>query len=491
MNKFSRSCLTVLAAGALTFGATPVVLAQPAGTETPLATVAPAPGAGIDANATVSLTINKFEGEVGNTSTPLPGVTFLIQRITDIDLTTQQGWADLATRTGAAPGALDAGFTKTTGTDGKITVTNPEVTVGAYLVTEQTLDGYSTAAPFIVTLPFNDPATGDWNYSQTVNPKNQDVRPNKQADDSQATLGGVMGYTINAPVPAGTLDRFNIVDTLQTGLTLDPASVVVATTGAPAITLDAGDYTISTANNTVRVDFTSTGLSKLSNARATDPTLQVTVAFKATVTSIPATGVITNTATVELPNGGTVDTDVVDDDPNTPDQPTSTTFGNLTLTKTGGTAAEMNGAEFQLYQCAPTAADPNKFELLGAPISVASTADGATRSDVLVTNQDTYTGYGIPATSFSGGGTGDIANTYCVLETKAPSGYVRNPEPVKVNYDAATKTFSVTVNNAKDSIIGQLPATGAWGIVLVFLLGLALLARGLYTSYKDNKAQAA
>lgn len=502
MTTISRRLAAVVASGALVFGGTfvgvPVAYGQ-AGTETPPPVAAPAPTGIIDSAHAVSLTINKYLGDPGDTSTPLPDspqVKFRIEKVSGVDLTTQAGWTTLAGLT-AANAPIDNSFTPVDLpiVGGKATINtagNSQFTVGVYRVTELNTAGYSTAAPFLATLPFSSP-DGTWNYDQVVNPKNQKVQPNKQADDSQATLGGTMGYTINAPVPAGAMDRFVITDPLQAGLTLNAGSAQVSAIGTSAPALAAGtDYEISEVNNTLAVTFTPDGLRKLETARKTDPSLQVSVKFTAKVSSIPANGTITNTAEISLPNGAFVNTDVdTDANPATPAVPTSTTFGDLTITKTGGTATEMNGAQFQIYQCQPDAANAGKYQLLGNPLTVATAADGSATNATLTTTNDTALAYGLPASSFSGGAIGTVANTYCALETKAPSGYVRNPEPQLINYDSANRKFSVTINNVKDSIIGQLPATGAWGIVLIFIVGLLLLARGLYTSYKDNKAQTA
>ena len=64
---------------------------------------------------------------------------------------------------------------------------------------------------------------------------------------------------------------------------------------------------------------------------------------------------------------------------------------------------------------------------------------------------------------------------------------MRNEVPQHVTVDVDAKTLAVSVDNQRNSVLGQLPATGAWGIILVFLVGLALLARGIYTSYKDSR----
>ena len=92
----------------------------------------------------------------------------------------------------------------------------------------------------------------------------------------------------------------------------------------------------------------------------------------------------------------------------------------------------------------------------------------------------------MPATSFSGGTTGEQANQYCVQETKAPEGFFVNPEAQPVSYDKDKNTLTVSVQDEKDSVIGQLPATGAWGLLIVLVVGGGLVARGVYVSRRDK-----
>ncbi|QMV84636.1 SpaH/EbpB family LPXTG-anchored major pilin [Corynebacterium hindlerae] len=499
MSTFSQRIAAVIAAGALAFGGTfaamPSAGAQ-AGTETTPAPAPAAPTGEIDPKAQVTLTIKKYLGEIGDTSNGLDGAQFKIEKLNDVDLTTQAGWEKLAGLTAATANDVTEIKTVTTANGGTATVSTadtPNFTVGAYKITELNRAGYTTAAPFLITLPYNDAQSGNWNYTREVAPKNQNVQPNKQVDDSKGALGGTLTYTVNAPVPAGAMDRFIITDKLVDNLQLTSQSIVVGTTGKSTVALASpGDYTLSEDNNTVTVTFTREGMNKLQEARKDDPTLQVTVKFDAKVVSIPTDGKINNTATISLPNGAEVTTDVpADTDPNTPDGPTSTTFGDLTITKTGSdNKAELDGATFQIYQCQKQ--EDSTWQLLGQPLTVSRDQQASDLKDTIETTGGTAEAkaYGLPASSFSGGATGVVANQYCVLETKAPKGYVRNPDPQPVNYEPTSRAFTATVNNAKDSIIGQLPATGAWGIVLVFLVGIALLARGLYTSYKDNKQSA-
>ncbi|MGV3207619.1 MULTISPECIES: SpaH/EbpB family LPXTG-anchored major pilin [unclassified Corynebacterium] len=472
-------------------------LAQETGTEPTLAPNADANGAAsvIDANHDVALNIEKYVGEPGDTSTPLPGAMFRVERVNGIDLTNPQDWAQIGNLNAeddslaVTPVAGGNNGVFTTGDNGQINLTTAQnqLSVGVYRVTEVQFGNYTVAAPFFVTLPYDN--GGTWEYTRTVQPKNQDVSPNKQVKDDGVTVGKALEYTINAPVPAGELNRFNIVDNLVANLTAPaPGDVSVATNGDVA--LAAGDYNTTVNGQEVRVNFTPAGLAKLQEARQSNPSLQVNVGINAVVNSVPAGGVINNTATVELPNGQVSNTD-------DGDTQTNTVFGNLAITKTSpASEGSLNGATFELYQC--TAQEDGNYQLLGDAVEVSSAADGGEIVTEMTTSgggaddasDATANGYAIPLQSTSTGATGTVGNTYCVLETQAPDGFVRNPQPQPVNVDIENRALSVSVENQRDSIIGQLPATGAWGILIAFLVGMAFLARGLYTSYKDSRTTA-
>lgn len=470
--------------------------AEEAGAETPLA---PNSDAGlIDADADVALTIEKYLGEPGDTSTSLPGAKFRVERVNDIDLTDPAGWAQVGN---LSPADENLSVTPVEGGDNGVFTTNDQgvinlttaangMSVGVYRVTEVQFENYTVAAPFFVTLPYDN--NGAWEYSRTVQPKNQDVTPNKQVKDDGVTIGKALEYTINAPVPAGELNRFNIVDNLVENLNAPAAGDVTVSTNGDVELANGTDYEISVNGQEVRVNFTDAGRGKLQEARQANPGLQVSVNFSAVVNSVPEGGVINNSATVELPNGQDSTTD-------DGDTPTNTVFGNLTITKTSpASEGSLNGATFELYQC--SSQDDGSYQLLGEAVEVASAASGEniTTGTEMTTagggaddaSDATANGYAIPLQSTSTGATGVVVNTYCVLETQAPEGFVRNPQPQPVNVDIENRALSVAVENQRDSIIGQLPATGAWGILIAFLVGMAFLVRGLYTSYKDSRATA-
>ncbi|WP_124055306.1 SpaH/EbpB family LPXTG-anchored major pilin [Arcanobacterium ihumii] len=472
----------------------------------------------VDVNHNVSLTINKYEGDPQTTAPntvptaptngakPLDGAQFKIEKVNEVDLSTQAGWTTASLLTdadkGNDPAVTYTNIDTVTTAGGKATIstaTNTNFKVAMYRVTELQKTGYTVAPPFYVTLPYSDPANGTWTYDLNVYPKNQNVTPTKTVNDSVATVGKNLTYTIKAPVPAGTLDRFNVVDQLISELALQnsPAAKVTVT-GTSPVTLDpVADYALTYDANTLRVNFSAMGLQKLQTARVSDSTLAVQVVFEAKVLSVPtADATVKNTATVELPNSGSVQTGA-----------TATILANLKITKTstasGVTKDQLNGATFEIYRCSDANSD-GKYDLQGSPLVVSNVAtttaqDPQTTNATLITaggtadnaTDSTITGYGLPYSSAGSDGA-PVVNQFCALETKAPTGFVRNPEvlPIKT-WDAATHTYSLSVDNVKNSLFGQLPATGAFGIVIIFLIGLALLARGFYTSRRDNKTATA
>ncbi|MDK4242065.1 SpaH/EbpB family LPXTG-anchored major pilin [Corynebacterium pseudodiphtheriticum] len=318
-----------------------------------------------------------------------------------------------------------------------------------------------------------------------------------------------MKYTINTPIPAGDLSKLKITDQLKPQLSLvtgngdgGPAPKVSFSAGNGTPTeMATDDYTLRTENNTLVVEFTEQGLSKLAEQRNGQPNLQVHVEFYAKVVSLPGPGEsITNTAEVEYPNDVTITTDSGDTPENK--RPTQTEYANLTITKYTDDQegdVDLSGAEFNLYRC-------EAGELLGDPIPVATTpeidpnfshADNAATLTTVKSDENSregiFRGYGVPVRTFAAGSTAAQQYNYCVIETKAPTGFVRNPEIHEVELTGAddeAKLLSVRVENQRDNFLSSLPATGAWGIILVFLVGLGLLARGFYTSRKDGRATA-
>lgn len=465
----------------------------------------------VDLEADVSLTINKREGDPvpgadpsDAPGTPLAGVGFRIEKVTLTNtLGTTAGWEEVST--------LDAGDTDlptteigtfTTGAGGSINIstdTNPDFTVGVYRVTEIQSGNYSTAAPFLVTLPFTDSDTGVWEYNQVVAPKNQQLSVSKGVSDAGATLGSTIDYTINASVPAGDLNQFAIVDPLPTELTL--AEDAPVTISAENVTFNPDDYTVERTGQTLTVTFNESGREALQTARTTDPALAAVVEFSPTITGIPTNGIIRNDVTLQLPNGGVITTMPDPETPDAPDNGAETRLGQLTINKTDASGAPIaiddevtRGATFELWRCQGSESSLN---VVGAPLEAALDDSGATPIPTTFTTgaDGSIT---LPAVQVmdwvNGQATVDgEADQLCVVETIAPNGYALNPEPQVVTYDTSTVEDAydmvVTVENLEDSIIGQLPSTGGKGTLAIIAAGLLVAAAGAIAALRGNRAR--
>ncbi|WP_257478978.1 SpaH/EbpB family LPXTG-anchored major pilin [Acidipropionibacterium jensenii] len=424
-----------------------------------------------DAPQTGSLTIHKISGsethnntndgtEQSVSGTPLPGVTFSVTPVVSkdgamIDLTTAAGWNLItnatATSVQSAPYALGTSVEKPTRDDGTAAFSGLEL--GLYLVKETSQGSNSivtSTAPFLVTIPLNQKnangtATNQWLYDVHAYPKNQVItEPTKTVGYPSTNLAGRLPWTITQPLPAlnttDTLTSLTITDKIDSRLVYaadDPATVTVA-----SVTLTAGtDYTLTAPSdsnsNTLSVVFTAAGLAKLPKTSG-----NVVVSFK---TDVKEAGTYTNTAVTNV-NGHEFTS-----------APQTSQWGGITITKQDASTKEkLDGAEFSIYN-----------DLNGVKDDKAL-ANGTTKGGALsfgplwVSNNSSQ-----------------ASRDYWIVETKAPTGYVLDPTPIKVTVTPATEeTYKeVTVDNSKPLIPG-LPLTGGQGTKAISGIGLLLLAAG-------------
>ena len=398
----------------------------------------------VDVNKAASLTIHKQEGDPGDATGNVAGTDFTIERVQMSNaLNTAAGWEEAGkiVAAGADNATLDTSFTaQTQTTDAEGTAKFDNLKVGIYKVTEKTNGNYTVAAPFLVTLPLTQ--DGALNYNPTVSPKNQKLDPTKAADDANANIGDQITYTIKAPVPAGdvlqdgtrTISQFKISDDLQKELSYVADSAQVSLTGATDNTLADGDYTIANDGQNLTVEFTQAGLQRLAALRADNPGLTAQVVFKAKVNAIPANGQINNTANVYVPNR----TDPIPTKPETDadgdkdGNDTRTQYADVAVTKTlNGNNVDNNttgnGAEFEIYPCAPSG-DGYAVADGAEAIKGTATANGT----ALVTTLKAQGGDVESAKAAVASGYGMQLNPtvqYCAVETKAPAGYLLNPDP--------------------------------------------------------------
>lgn len=456
----------------------------------------------VDVSKMGTLTINKQEGEPGADTSTVEGTEFTVERVQmNNGLNTAAGWTEASdvVNAGADAATIDDTFTaQTQATNSAGVATFENLPVGIYKVTEKTNGNYTVAAPFLVTLPLTQ-EDGSLTYTPTISPKNQKLDPTKAVDDENANIGDEITYTIKAPVPAGdvlqdgtrTISQFRITDDLQQELTYVAESAAVTLIGGNEgvdVSLQPGDYTITDSERTLTVEFTQAGLQRLERLRANNPGLTAQVVFKAKVDAIPVNGKIDNTANVYVPNReepipSKPETDN-DGDQNTNN--TTTQYANVEVTKTlNGDPVEDqktgNGAQFEIYPCAPEG-DGYAVADGAEPIKGTATAD-STELATTFTAQDGDVESAKAAVASGFGMQLNPTVQYCAVETKAPAGYLLNPDPQLLTRttegtDTTRPVYIVAVNDVKDNIWGRLPATGERTMLYILALGIVLFGGG-------------
>ncbi|MCZ9882118.1 SpaH/EbpB family LPXTG-anchored major pilin [Arthrobacter sp. B2a2-09] len=449
--------------------------------------------ANIDPSKTGSLTIHKYEKPATPTNlpsdgtaltpaqtaglTPLAGVTFTVQKVNNIDLTTNAGWATAAALTPAQAAAQAASPGSTATTDAAGTATLADLPLGLYLVTETGYPaGVTPSAPFLVTLPMTDPTGGNgWMYDVNVYPKNAVTTATKSVNDASAVkLGDTVQWTVTSDIPnVSPIDGYRIVDKLDSKLTYTDSTVALS--NGHVLTQDV-DYTMvfDTATNTLTVDFKRAGMTPSGPMILESfPTAKVLVTVNTTVNAV---GEVTNTALV-YPNVASFA--IAAGQPNGPavTAPVITKWGNIVLHKKDSqSSAALAGAVFSVY---PTQADA----LAGTnAISVGGASSWTTdASGNLVISGLRYSNWANGAT-VSPGQPG--YQSYWLVETKAPAGYALLAEPVETAVTGNDpSTVTVTVDNIQVNAAGfQLPLTGGVGTWALTAGGILVLAgAGLFT----------
>lgn len=446
----------------------------------------------IDPNQTGSITVHKYEAPDTATGlpnngteldsadlaglTPLPGVDFTIKRVTDIDLSTNAGWAaantlsgsfNAANAEGSITGAghtLGAGTTQTTTAAGTAAFTG--LPVGLYLVQETSAPaGVTPSAPFLITVPLTDPDNSDnWLYNVHVYPKNAVTTAQKTVSDAASIkLGDTVTWTITGDIPNVTpIDGYKIVDPLDSKL--DYVGTTVTLSDGTALV--AGDYTVThdAGTNAVTVQFTAVGLTKL----AAHTTASVVVKIDTAVNTI---GEIANQALI-YPNAASFDIE-----PGEPGGPTETNvpetkWGEFTIEKTDGTKSALQGAQFQVFtSAAHAAAQTNPVSLSG------QTTFEVDANGLLTLSGLRYSDFANNQT-VAAGDAGFIQ--YYLVETKAPSGFELLANPIEFTVTATTTAAGVdlSVVNVPSNAGFTLPVTGGTGTGLLYLVGFALIAGG-------------
>jgi fimbrial isopeptide formation D2 family protein/LPXTG-motif cell wall-anchored protein len=427
--------------------------------------------------------------EVTVPGTPLSGATFTAARVQGVDLTTPEGWtqvSNLTPATAATRVTTADTFTATSGTDGVARFNGGDtLPIGLYLVTETELPAEATnaSAPFLVTLPFPTGPGGapanQWIYDVHAYPKNAvtaltKTRVPAPANSAEARNPDLIRWELELDVPvlaAGeTLDTFTLTDTLPVDLEYLPTGPAgVAPTGV-TVENAAGefrpfvantDYTITydATTRAATLNFTPAGLTRLTGFQDGDVTFSVLTR----AVSIPANGIITNTATSVLNDA-------------TQSVTGSTPIGELTVSSfqsENGVRTPLAGAVYQVFL------NQNDANLGQNPISINGTLNWTTGANGIVS---------IPIIT---------PGNYYVREITPPAGYqLPTPSQVQTQVVAGPTSTTAPVQNYVEFEHDQVPAfalplTGGDGALWFTVGGIAILAVALGSAAAVSRRRAA
>ena len=513
----TRRGISLLAVIAVAAGAAAVPgIATAAPTASAFGVVATAPQlpslVDLDANKTGSITIHKLVKDDTNgttegtgledttaSGTPLDGAEFTVERLTNIDLTTQAGWEKLVGYNGnvdtAKADGVDAAIKKTTAGGGLATFSN--LPLGAYVVTEtETPAGYVGSKPFIITVPMTNPKDlNKWVYDVHAYPKNSKAGVDKTvADEATPAIGSAISYTIKSDIPAVEgLDFYDVVDQYDKRVELPEAGITLkiinGKTGEVALAKGT-DYKLigatGTDNKTMfwTAEFTADGRAKLV-ANRKDDTTKVQMDLVGTVKEKVGTDGIFKNKGILLPNAPTNGWKPNSGEVPPPDYPNSeviSKFGKVKITKVSAAdpAAKLKGAEFEVYQCTPQSTPAKNFDSVDATLDKKLSPAGVT----------TYVTDANGEVTIDGLRNNDWANNakvakpgwYCLVETKAPEGFELQTRPIafqvlETNSTADNQyTLATTVKDAPHNGGFRLPVTGAAGVGVLIAAGSALVA---------------
>ena len=405
------------------------------------------------------------------TGTPLDGATFTVEKLTNVDLTTQAGWEKLAGYNGnvdtAKADGVDAAITKTTAGGGVAEFDS--LPLGAYIVTETvTPAGYVGSKPFIITVPMTHPDDlNKWVYDVHAYPKNSKAGVDKTVkDDTTPATGSEISYTLKSDVPAA-----EAVELPEAGIAL---KLINGKTGEVALVKDT-DYKLISADGTDgktkfwTAEFTAAGRQKLLDNRK-DDTTKVQMDLSGTVKDKVETD-------GWKPNSGEVPP------PDYPNSEVVSKFGKVKITKVSSVdaTAKLKGAQFEVYKCTPQSTPAANFESVDATLDEKLSPAGTTTYETDANGEVTIDG--LRNNDWENNEAVANPGYYCLVETKAPEGFELQTRPIafqilQTNSKADNEyTLATTVKDVPKNGGFNLPLTGAAGIGVLIGAG-ALLVGG-------------
>ena len=488
---------------------------------------------------TGSITIYKWEDEVDSTSkkqkksTPVEGAEFTVKKVTQIgndtiDLTKYADWVKVANQIdklnkNKATVTTETGNGTTKNTSGTEQGTQKGVAkfdklgIGLYQVQETKVPkGYSASEskPFYITIPRieKDKQTNAvvYNYAPFADPKNKNLKKCvKKTADTTETIGAgdKIKYTISAELDkmketgaadltADDFKGYSVVDLAPAkAFTSYDASVVtkvqLATGEKPVAndnTLVAADYTVTpdtpaegATERKITISFTPAGTQKLVTAANGNAgkTVKVFVTLEFTLTSTSSdlgTSVTNKGGLIPSHDGDTPDVVTGEDNE-------KVEFSKFKITKVSATEpkTKLPNAKFKLF------ADKTKAEECSKAITANSGVENACAA--------ASKGFGEKTTGTTGE-TEEYSLVYkqgrklYLVETVAPTGYIRNPDAVEV--PVSQTTTNVTFQNLPNKEKGfwfNLPKTGAAGVILFALAGVCFVGAGFVVYIHRRKKE--
>lgn len=499
-----------------------------------------------DKNATYSLTIFKWKYEVDSTtkkqkkSTPVPGAEFTVKKVTklnasdkeDLDLTKYADWVKVANNIDGLNKGTATGITTETVTGSPKNTNDKGVAkfdlgIGLYQVTESNPPkGFSAAEskPFYMTIPRIEKGSDGkvvYNYAPYADPKNKDLSNSvKKTADTSKTVGAgdKISYTISAE-----LDKMKAADADATALTADdfkgysvvdlaPANyfttyenvvtkVQLGTGDAPAdgdTTLPTTDYNVSgpedfadktdnTTRKKITISFTNDGKTALATA-ANNNAGNVVKVFVTLEFTLAGSNTLGNSTVINkgglIPSHTTGNPDVVEGKVYK-----EVKFSKFTIQKlsakdkkpitTGIAKFKLFADETSANTCSQAITDGKKDNDLTTACSAASTNFGEKDAKGTDAKTDEYSVV--------------RGKTYYVVETVAPTGYIRNPKAVAVKVEDTDKTknfeFEDVPDDSNGSWLSLLPKTGAAGVIIFAVIGMCFVGSGFFVYMRRRKKE--
>ena len=495
---------------------------------------------------TGSITIKKWEDEVENgkqkKSTPVKDAGFTVKKVTQIgsdaiDLTKYDDWVKVANKiddlnkreenpTGITTEA--AGSPKSTNEQGVAKFEN--LGIGLYQITETTVpNGFSASESktFYMTIPMiekDDKGNVVYNYNPSAEPKNKDLKKSvKKEVNTKGAIGSgdEVKYTITSDLTkmkhsatdpdlkATDFTGYSVIDLAPANYFKYPddiSSVVKkvrlgaddeAKAGDTELT-PTDDYTVAkdanqipatskdVARDKITISFTPAGMNKLVAAANKNAGKVVKVFVDLAFTLSDSAKIQSNT----VENKGAF----ISSGYNSP----------IVGVKTAK-------VEFVKFSIKKVSAKDTTKTLPGAKFKMFDTEDAAKTCSKAITDKSDLTTACASHTSFGEKETAESTDstkgtekgvtpsysvikdkTFYILETVAPAGYIRNPDPVKVEKISSansTLTFQDVPDDSEHAWFNLLPKTGAAGVILFALAGVCFVGAGFVVYIHRRKKE--